>query len=79
MHKKNMAPGMSTLLTCHQSHYIGPLHSSPAMETGALYDYVSTMPHEGWRNVLPTFISMYKNGTSDVAQESITAYYSKYT
>lgn len=58
-----------------ESHYIGPLHSSPAMETGALYDYVSTMPHEGWRNVLPTFISMYKNGTSDVAQESITAYY----
>lgn len=49
------------------------------METGALYDYVSTMPHEGWRNVLPTFISMYKNSTSDVTQESITAYYSKYT
>lgn len=47
------------------------------METGALYDYVSTMPHEGWRNVLPTFISMYKNGTSDVTQESLTAYYSK--
>lgn len=49
------------------------------METGALYDYVSTMPHEGWRNVLPTFISMYKNGTSDVTQESLTAYYSKST
>lgn len=47
------------------------------METGALYDYVSTMPHEGWRNVLPTFISMYKDGTSNVTQESLTAYYSK--
>lgn len=47
------------------------------MDTGALYDYVSTMPHEGWRNVLPAFISMYKNGTSNVAQESLTAYYSK--
>ncbi|KAK2599427.1 hypothetical protein N8I77_011181 [Diaporthe amygdali] len=58
-----------------ESHYIGPLHSSPAMTTGALYDYVSTMPHEGWRNVLPAFISMYKNGTSDVTQESLTAYY----
>ena len=48
------------------------------MDTGALYDYVSTMPHEGWRNVLPTFISMYKNGTSDVTQESLTAYYSEH-
>lgn len=48
------------------------------MDTGSLYDYVSTMPHEGWRNVLPTFISMYKNGTSEVTQESLTAYYSEY-
>lgn len=49
------------------------------MDTGALYDYVSTMPHEGWSNVLPTFISMYKDGTSNVTQESLTAYYSKHT
>lgn len=49
------------------------------MDTGSEYDYVSTMPHEGWRNILPTVISIYKNGTSNVTQESITAYYSEYS
>ncbi|CAG8909305.1 unnamed protein product [Penicillium egyptiacum] len=61
-----------------ESHYIGPLYEKAmeAFEIGqAPYNYVTDMPHDGWRNTLPYFIDMYKKGSAEVTQESIIAWY----
>ncbi|CAG8350820.1 unnamed protein product [Penicillium salamii] len=61
-----------------ESHYIGPLYDKAmeAFEIGqAPFNYVTDMPHDGWRTTLPYWIDMYKTGSAEVTQESITAWY----
>ncbi|KAJ5382695.1 hypothetical protein N7517_000606 [Penicillium concentricum] len=61
-----------------ESHYIGPLYGKAmeAFEIGqAPFNYVTDMPHDGWRATLPYWIDMYKQGSAEVTQESIIAWY----
>jgi hypothetical protein len=61
-----------------ESHYIGPLHDEEmeAFDIGeAPFNYVTSMPHDGWRLFLPYFIDTYKNGIATIEQEGITAWY----
>jgi hypothetical protein len=61
-----------------ESHYIGPLDERQydAFDTGkAPYNYVRGMPHDGWREMLPYYISMYKSGTAEIDQESAVTWY----
>ncbi|KAF7164009.1 hypothetical protein CNMCM5623_008648 [Aspergillus felis] len=61
-----------------ESHYIGPLYDK-AMEAfnigRAPFNYVTGMPHDGWRLILPFFIDMYKQGTATVTEEGVVAWY----
>ncbi|KAF7114772.1 hypothetical protein CNMCM5793_000311 [Aspergillus hiratsukae] len=57
-----------------ESHYIGPLPRGKyrAFEVGrAPYDYITGMPHDAWRNLLPYWIDTYKNGKASISEESI--------
>ncbi|KAF1999392.1 carbohydrate-binding module family 24 protein, partial [Amniculicola lignicola CBS 123094] len=61
-----------------ESHYIGPLDDSQyaAFETGrSPYNYAENMPHDGWRNDLPYWIDLWKNGVATVSQEALTGWY----
>ncbi|KAH7407387.1 glycosyl hydrolase family 71-domain-containing protein [Cadophora sp. MPI-SDFR-AT-0126] len=63
-----------------ESHYIGPLHVNEMDVFGekagnSPYNYVSGMPHDGWRQFLPYVIDTYKNNISTVTQEGITAWF----
>ncbi|KAL3461163.1 glycosyl hydrolase family 71-domain-containing protein [Aspergillus heterothallicus] len=55
-----------------ESHYIGPLVDGATGilgQAGAPFDYVSGMPHDGWRATLPYLIAMYKAGDSEGERE----------
>lgn len=60
-----------------ESHYIGPLRekATGVLESaGAPFDYVSGMPHDGWRTMLPYWISQYKAGAGqDASQDTSQA------
>lgn len=58
-----------------ESHYIGPINT-PGIVPGAVR-YVNGMPHDGWRFILPYYISAYKAGTRNVpiTQEGFTFWY----
>ncbi|EAL86742.1 glycoside hydrolase family 71 protein [Aspergillus fumigatus Af293] len=61
-----------------ESHYIGPLDDRQyeAFDIGrAPFNYVKDMPHDGWRETLPYYISMYKSGTATVTEERLVAWY----
>ncbi|KAF7715037.1 Glucan endo-1,3-alpha-glucosidase [Penicillium ucsense] len=61
-----------------ESHYIGPLRdrAMEAFEIGkAPFNYATDMPHDGWRETLPYWIDMYKNGFAEVTEEKIIAWY----
>ncbi|GFF45306.1 alpha-1,3-glucanase/mutanase, putative [Aspergillus udagawae] len=61
-----------------ESHYIGPLPKGKyrAFEIGrAPYDYITGMPHDAWRNLLPYWIDTYKNGKASISQELVVAWY----
>ncbi|KAL4929521.1 glycosyl hydrolase family 71-domain-containing protein [Aspergillus undulatus] len=61
-----------------ESHYIGPLDDRQyeAFDIGrAPFNYVKDMPHDGWRETLPYYISMYKNGSATVTEERLVAWY----
>ncbi|KAK4221608.1 glycosyl hydrolase family 71-domain-containing protein [Podospora fimiseda] len=68
-----------------ESHYIGPLDSrqygafgtpGPTGNAGqAPYNYVLGMPHDGWRETLPYFISIYKTGTVSINQERLVGWF----
>ncbi|KAK3988676.1 glycosyl hydrolase family 71-domain-containing protein [Cladorrhinum sp. PSN332] len=68
-----------------ESHYIGPLDSrqygafgtpGPSGTAGrAPYNYVSGMPHDGWRETLPFYISLFKTGTASINQERISGWF----
>ncbi|KAL5049507.1 glycosyl hydrolase family 71-domain-containing protein [Aspergillus fruticulosus] len=61
-----------------ESHYIGPLDDRQydAFDIGrAPFNYVKDMPHDGWRETLPYYISMYKDGSATVTEERLVAWY----
>ncbi|KAK4159596.1 glycosyl hydrolase family 71-domain-containing protein [Cladorrhinum sp. PSN259] len=63
-----------------ESHYIGPLDSRQygAFAAGAgnaPYNYVESMPHDGWRETLPYFISLYKTGTASINKERLVGWF----
>ncbi|KAF8472708.1 glycoside hydrolase [Kalaharituber pfeilii] len=58
-----------------ESHYIGPIRPESIVQ-GA-NKYIDNMPHDGWRFLLPYYISAYKAGTRDVpvSQEGVVYWY----
>ncbi|KAL6229448.1 glycosyl hydrolase family 71-domain-containing protein [Aspergillus navahoensis] len=61
-----------------ESHYIGPLrdHAMEAFDIGrAPYNYVTDMPHDGWRLFLPFLIDIYKYGTATIHKEGLTVWH----
>jgi hypothetical protein len=40
----------------------------------APFNYVKDMPHDGWRETLPYYISMYKSGTATVTEERLVSW-----
>ncbi|KAL3488023.1 glycosyl hydrolase family 71-domain-containing protein [Aspergillus germanicus] len=61
-----------------ESHYIGPLDDRQyeAFDIGrAPFNYVEDMPHDGWRETLPYYISMYKTGKATVTEERLVTWY----
>ncbi|WQF84017.1 Putative glycoside hydrolase family 71 [Colletotrichum destructivum] len=60
-----------------ESHYIGPVreHAMGAFEVGkAPYNY-GTLPHDGWRDILPFVIDMYKKNSSTIDYERAVVWY----
>ncbi|KAF9042148.1 glycosyl hydrolase family 71-domain-containing protein [Panaeolus papilionaceus] len=63
-----------------ESHYIGPLNDKAYLAFdrnygNAPFNYVLGHPHDGWRQMLPFMITMWKTGTAVVTQEVVTAWY----
>ena len=61
-----------------ESHYVGPLdptqYDTVFPQGNATYNYVEDFPHDGWRDLLPVFIDLYKKGTSLVNEELLVAW-----
>ncbi|KAK4148379.1 glycosyl hydrolase family 71-domain-containing protein, partial [Chaetomidium leptoderma] len=63
-----------------ESHHIGPLYvegdSYEAFMVGqAPFNYALDMPHDGWRELLPFTIDLYKTGVATITQEKLVAWY----
>ncbi|KAK1989977.1 hypothetical protein LX36DRAFT_741323 [Colletotrichum falcatum] len=63
-----------------ESHYIGPLYvddgSYGVFKYGqAPFNYALGMPHDGWRDLLPFTIDLYKTGIATVSQEKLVSWY----
>ncbi|KAI4598799.1 hypothetical protein KJ359_002691 [Pestalotiopsis sp. 9143b] len=59
-----------------ESHYFGPIRDNTVLDVGkAPFDYVTGMPHDGWRALLPFWIDMYKTGTASVSEEVLVTWY----
>ncbi|KAK4096690.1 carbohydrate-binding module family 24 protein [Parathielavia hyrcaniae] len=61
-----------------ESHYIGPLDDRQydAFDIGrAPFNYAKDMPHDGWRETLPYYISMYKLGSATITRELVVTWY----
>ncbi|KAK3493348.1 glycosyl hydrolase family 71-domain-containing protein [Neurospora crassa] len=63
-----------------ESHHIGPLYveggSYGAFTVGkAPFNYALDMPHDGWRELLPFTIDLYKTGVATIKQEKLAAWY----
>ncbi|KAK2033985.1 hypothetical protein LX32DRAFT_724698 [Colletotrichum zoysiae] len=60
-----------------ESHYIGPVreHAMGAFKVGKAPFNYGTLPHDGWRDILPFAIDMYKNNVSSVDFEQAVARY----
>ncbi|KAJ6163877.1 Glycoside hydrolase family 71 [Penicillium chrysogenum] len=61
-----------------ESHYIGPLPKGDykAFEIGkAPYDYITGMPHDAWRKLLPYWIDTYKKGKASISEELVVGWY----
>ncbi|KAK2060410.1 hypothetical protein LY76DRAFT_615060 [Colletotrichum caudatum] len=60
-----------------ESHYIGPVreHAMGAFKIGKAPFNYGTLPHDGWRAILPFAIDMYKNNVSSVDFEQAVAWY----
>ncbi|APA15443.1 hypothetical protein sscle_14g102130 [Sclerotinia sclerotiorum 1980 UF-70] len=59
-----------------ESHYIGPLHEEQfdLFEMGP-YNFVTNMPHDGWRLFLPYLIDTYKKGIASITEEGLVTWY----
>ncbi|KAK0370192.1 alpha-glucanase [Colletotrichum limetticola] len=60
-----------------ESHYIGPVreHAMGAFEIGKAPFNYGTLPHDGWRDILPFVIDMYKHNVSSIDYERAVAWY----
>jgi hypothetical protein len=61
-----------------ESHYIGPLpqFDYKAFEVGKPpYDYITGMPHDAWRKLLPFWIDPYKTGKASISEELVVGWY----
>lgn len=63
-----------------ESHHIGPLYvegdSYEAFTVGkAPFNYALDMPHDGWRELLPFTIDLYKTGVATITQEKLVVWY----
>lgn len=61
-----------------ESHYIGPIYekSMAAFDIGkSLYNYARDYPHDGWRDVLPFLIDVYKNGVASIEHDTVVYWY----
>lgn len=61
-----------------ESHYIGPLDNSSldAFTVGeAPFNYAESMPHDGWRDLLPFMIDTYKHERALVTDERLVVWY----
>ncbi|KAL4994735.1 glycosyl hydrolase family 71-domain-containing protein [Aspergillus recurvatus] len=74
-------PDCIEIIRCNdygESYYIGPLdhRQYQAFDIGrAPFNYAKDMPHDGWRETLPYYISMYKDGSATVTEERLVAWY----
>ncbi|KAK7756794.1 Glucan endo-1,3-alpha-glucosidase agn1 [Diatrype stigma] len=48
---------------------------TPRSHSGAPFNYVEGMPHDGWRLFLPYLIQQYKTGSATISNEGLTAWY----
>lgn len=59
-----------------ESHYIGPIRNNAlAAMRSAPFDYVSNMPHDGWRAWLPYVSDMYRYNITLFDKEGVTFWY----
>lgn len=62
-----------------ESHHIGPIYDkavAPLMARAkAPYDYITGLPHDGWRKFLPYTIDMYKRGSATFTEETVVFWY----
>ncbi|KAK4202758.1 glycosyl hydrolase family 71-domain-containing protein [Triangularia verruculosa] len=63
-----------------ESHHIGPLYvegdSYEAFTVGeAPFNYALDMPHDGWRELLPFTIDLYKTGVATITREKLVTWY----
>ncbi|GLA41375.1 hypothetical protein AnigIFM63309_009465 [Aspergillus niger] len=61
-----------------ESHYIGPLRDNAmeAFQIGeAPYNYVTGMPHDAWRDLLPFVADTYKYGIATISTETLIVWY----
>ncbi|KAJ5827408.1 hypothetical protein N7447_004171 [Penicillium robsamsonii] len=61
-----------------ESHYIGPIRKNAlaALDIGeAPFDFVTGYPHDGWRDMLPFLIDLYKTGKASMGNDLATFWY----
>ncbi|KAL4864067.1 glycosyl hydrolase family 71-domain-containing protein [Aspergillus spectabilis] len=61
-----------------ESHHIGPLYDKAmaAFEIGkAPFNYARDYPHDGWREVLPFLIDLYKTGSASMSKDKVVYWY----
>ncbi|CAG7936279.1 unnamed protein product [Penicillium salamii] len=61
-----------------ECHHIGPIYgkSMAAFEIGeSNYNYAMDYPHDGWREMLPFLIDLYKTGKSSMADDKVVFWY----
>ncbi|KAK0730257.1 glycoside hydrolase family 71 protein [Lasiosphaeris hirsuta] len=61
-----------------ESHYIGPVRQKELglfAAAAAPINYVENISHDGWRKLLPYYISQYKNGGANVTEEAAVVSY----
>ncbi|KAK4170847.1 glycosyl hydrolase family 71-domain-containing protein [Triangularia setosa] len=73
----NGQPGLGDPKTwIRESHYIGPIRNNAlAAMRSAPFDYVSNMPHDGWRAWLPYVSDMYRYNITLFDKEGVTFWY----
>ncbi|KAL2132678.1 hypothetical protein VTI74DRAFT_3517 [Chaetomium olivicolor] len=74
-HKLDGADEQHRLNLNHHQQHLDPRYK--AFTVGeAQFDYTLDMPHDGWHELLPFTIDLYKTGVATVRQEKLVAWYS---